>query len=95
MTHRKITNFIIGPHCRTTYVLAVYIVIDRVGRPSLSVCRSRSVTLVSPAKATEPIDIPFGLRTQVGPRNDVYDGDPDPNGKRQFFLGGGKGGSFP
>jgi len=43
------------------------IVTDRVawfdGR---SVCRS--VTLVIPAKTTQPIEMPFGLRTRVGPR---------------------------
>jgi len=26
----------------------------------------RSVTVVSPAKTAEPIEMPFGLRTQVG-----------------------------
>jgi len=39
---------------------------------------SRSVTLVSPAKMAEPIEMPFGLRTRVGPRNHVLDGGPDP-----------------
>jgi len=28
-------------------------------------------TLVSPAKTDEPIQMPFGLRTRVGPRNHV------------------------
>jgi len=37
-----------------------------------------SVTLVSPAKAAEPIQMPFGLRTGLGPGNHVLDGDPDP-----------------
>ena len=41
---------------------------------------SRSVTLVSPAKTAEPIEMPFGLRTRLGPRNHVLDGDPDPLG---------------
>ena len=44
-----------------------------------------SVTLVSPVKTAEPIEMPFGLRTQVGPENhvlDVLDGGPD--GKGQF-----------
>jgi len=49
------------------------IVIDRV---AWSV--GLSVTLVSPAKTAEPIDIPFGLRTRVGPGNHVLDGVPDP-----------------
>jgi len=33
---------------------------------------------VSPAKADEPIEMPFGLRTRVGPGNQVLDGGPDP-----------------
>jgi len=37
-----------------------------------------SVTLVSPAKTAELIEMLFGLRTGVGPRNDVLDGGPDP-----------------
>jgi len=41
-----------------------------------SVCRS--VTLVSAAKMAQPIKMPFGLRTQVGPRNHVLDGVPYP-----------------
>jgi len=48
----------------------------------LSVCRS--VTLVSRAKTAEPIEMPFGLRTRVGPVNYVLDGGPDPHGKGQF-----------
>jgi len=36
-----------------------------------------SVTLVSPAKMAEPIEMPFGLRTREGPGNHVLDGDPD------------------
>jgi len=33
-----------------------------------------SVTLVSRAKPAAPIEMPFGLRTRVGPRNHVLDG---------------------
>jgi len=33
----------------------------------------RSVTLVSPAKMAELIEISFGLRTRVGPGNQVLD----------------------
>ena len=33
-----------------------------------------SVTIVSPAKTAEPIEMPFGLWTRVGPRNHVLDG---------------------
>jgi len=36
-----------------------------------------SVTLVSPAKTAAPIEMRFGLRTQVRPRNHVLDGGPD------------------
>jgi len=59
---------IITPHRSTTYVDAAYSY-----RPSSVVCRSvclsvcRSVTLVSPAKTAAPIELPFGLRTWVGP----------------------------
>ena len=62
----------------TTYVDAVYCY-----RPSRVVCQS--VTLVSYAKTAEPIEMPFGLRTQVGPRNHVLDGDPgSPIGSGNF-----------
>jgi len=41
-----------------------------------------SVTLVSPAKADEPIEMPFGLRTWVGPGNHVLDrGTDSPMGR--------------
>jgi len=49
-------------------------------RPSSVVCRSvglsvcRSVALVSPAKTAAPIELPFGLRTWVGPGDHVLDG---------------------
>jgi len=62
------------------------IVTDRV---ALSVCLSvcLSVTLVSPAKTPEPIKMPFGLRTQVGPGNHVLDGGPYPPMGRGDFHG--------
>jgi len=45
-----------------------------------------SVTLVSPAKTAPPIELPFGLRTWVGPGNHVLDGGPDlPMGRGKFF----------
>jgi len=37
-----------------------------------------SVTLVSPAKTAEPIEMPFRLRTLVSPGNHVLDVGPDP-----------------
>jgi len=33
-----------------------------------------SVTLVSPAKTTSPIEMPFGLWARMGPSNHVLDG---------------------
>ena len=47
------------------------IVTDRVAR---SVCLS--ATLVSPAKTAAPIEMPFGLWTQMGRRNHLLDGGP-------------------
>jgi len=38
----------------------------------------RSVTLVSPAKTAEPIEMPFGLWARIGPRKHVLEGGPDP-----------------
>jgi len=34
----------------------------------------RPVTVVSPAKTAEPIEMPFGLRTRMGPRKHVLGG---------------------
>jgi len=34
-----------------------------------------SITLVSPAKTAEPIEMPFGLWAWMGPRNHVSDGN--------------------
>jgi len=49
------------------------IVTDRLAwSVGLSVCRS--VTRVSSAKTAEPIEIPFELRTRVGPGNHVLGG---------------------
>ena len=41
-----------------------------------------SVTVVNPAKMVESIDMPFGLRSRVGPRNQVLNAGPD------LFMGG-------
>jgi len=73
---------IIRPHRSTTYVDADYCY-----RPSSVVCQSvcRSVTLVSPAKMAAPIEMPFGLRTQVSPMNHVLDVGPDPPWEGQFL----------
>jgi len=47
---------------------------------------SLSVTIMSPAKTTEPMEMPFGLWTVVGPSNhNKLDGVQVPHGKRQFW----------
>jgi len=45
----------------------------------------RSVTTVSPAKTAPPIEMLFGLKTQVGPVNRVLDGVQIPHNKGQFW----------
>jgi len=57
------------------------------------VCRSvcRSVTLVSPAKTAVPIEMPFGLRTCMGPRDHVLDGGSDAPVEGTNFFGGENG----
>ena len=85
----KTMRFITRPHRSTTYVYVAYYY-----RPSSVVCRSvcpsvrRSVKLVSPAKTAAPIEMQFGLRTRVSPRNHVLDGGPDPPMERGNFEGG-------
>jgi len=62
------------PHRSTAYLDAACCY-----RPSSDcsvVCRS--VTLVSPAKVTELIKMPFGFRSLVGPGNYVLDVGPEP-----------------
>jgi len=41
-------------------------------------------------KTAELIEMPFGLRTSVGPRNHVLDGVQIPHGKGQFWWGKGR-----
>ena len=73
-----------GRIARTTYVDEVYCY-----RPSRVLCRSVGlsvsqsviVTLVSPAKTAEPIEMPFGSRTRVGPGNHALDGGSDTQSK--------------
>ena len=48
-----------------------------------------SDTLVSSAKTAAPIEMPFGLRTWVGPGNHVLDGSSDPPLGRGNFEGEG------
>jgi len=75
------------PHRSTTYVDAAYSY-----RPSSVICPSvcRSVTLVSPAKTAAPFELPFGLRTWVGPENHVLDEGTDPPREGAIFFGGGE-----
>ena len=42
------------------------------------------VTVVSPAKTAEPMEMSFGLRARVGPRNHVLDGVQIPHGRDNF-----------
>jgi len=49
------------------------IVTDRVVCLSVSLSVSLSVKVASRAEMAEPIEMPFGLRTRVGPRNYVLD----------------------
>jgi len=44
-----------------------------------------SVAIVSRAKTAEPIEVPFGMLTGVGPRNYVLDDSLDPHGNGQFW----------
>jgi len=71
------------PHRSTTYIDAASCY-----KPSSMVCRS--VIVVSPAKMVEPIEMPFGLKTWVGPRNHVLDVGPDPPCEGAVFWGGGR-----
>ena len=50
---------------------------------------SLSVTIVSPAKMGEPIEMPFGLWTPVGPGNHMLDGGQYPQMLRGNFEGKG------
>jgi len=78
---------IVRPHHSVTYIDAAYCY-----RPTSVVCRSvcQSVTLVSPAKTAAPLEMPFGLRTRLGPRNHVLGQGPDPlMGRGNFDEGKG------
>jgi len=41
-------------------------------------CKVWGHSAVSCAKTAKPIEVPFGLRARMGPRNHVLDGGPDP-----------------
>jgi len=58
-------------------------------RPSSVVCRS-VCHASEPCKTAEPIEMPFGLRTQVDAGNHVLDGGPDPLMGTGNFQGKGE-----
>jgi len=64
----------------------MYVDAARCCRPSSMVCWC--VTLVSLAKTAKATEMPFGLRTRVGPGNMYYLGPDPPMGKANF---GGEG----
>jgi len=73
------------PHHSTTYIDAVYCY-----QPSNVVCRSVCLLYYSPAKTVERIEMPFWLRTWVGPRDHVLDEvQITPNGNGHFGERGG------
>ena len=51
-----------------------------------SIVKYRETTVIS-AKTAAPIEMPFGLRTRVGPRNHVLDGGPDSPWEGAIFRG--------
>ena len=69
---RELCVLLLDRIAHTKHVDAVYCY-----RPSSVVSVGRSVTLASPGKTAEPIEMPFGLRTRVGPGNRVLDCGPD------------------
>jgi len=77
-----LTSFLFGRRYRSTTYVDTAAVTDQV---AWSVCRS--ATLVSPAKTAELMDMPFGLRTRVGPANHVLHGGPDPAWEVAIFRG--------
>jgi len=62
-----------------------HLAIDVAWSACLSLCLL--VKSVSPAKTDEPIEMPFGLWTRVGPRDHVLCGGPDPQGEGTIWSG--------
>jgi len=50
----------------------------------LSLSQSVSLMIASPAKTAEPIEMPFGVWTRVGPKKHVLDGVQVPHAKGKF-----------
>jgi len=82
-------------HTCDLYQILVHIADTAVGSCSSGVTKSRGEgailgvlphwqCIVQHTKTAEPIEMPFGLITWVGPRY-VLDGGPDPQGKGQFL----------
>ena len=70
---------IIRPHRSTTYVETTYWY-RRISVVCLFVCRSVCLLVChdcEPCKTAEPIEMPFGLWTRVGPGNHVLNGGTD------------------
>jgi len=78
------STLLFRPHHSNMYVDAAHCY-----RRSSVVCQcvSLSVTIESPAKTAEPIEMPFGLWIQVGAGNHVLDGGPVPHGKGKLRRG--------
>ena len=53
--------------------------------PSVCVCTECVAHIGEPAKTDEPIELPFGMWTRMGPGNHVICGDPDPHRKGQSW----------
>ena len=86
MAAKQLCVCIIRLQHSTTYVDAAHCYIR-------SIVDCQSVIVVSPAKTVEPIEMTFGTRFQVGPRNHILDVDPDPpwqwsivRGKQQSIV---------
>ena len=85
VTWLRVLRLFIRPHRSNVYVDAAYCYLPRL--PSSVVCRSvsLSVTLVSPAKTAEPIEMQFAFRTRVGSGNHALDGSRSPIWEGQFW----------
>jgi len=86
----SMSNFIVR-----SFLSQYYIYVDAACcyQPSSVVCRAvcLSVTRVSRTKTAEPIEMPFGLKTWVGPRNHVcIRWGPDPPWKGAILRGKGR-----
>ena len=75
-------------------LVTVFILLDRIARTayvdadrvalSVGLSVGLSAIVVSLAKTAEPIEVPFGLKIRVSPRNHVLDRGPDPVRRDNF-----------